>query len=307
LIAAAVLFVFYFGHFSAIKQQIVDLIRFMNAENDRMNAFDGHTRYDLRHWITVLTPSNRTDILYFPVLTLAAIALTGLKRSHRFFLALVPACLFSLQVAMHRFYFVTWTEMFFFHFASLAVWGACVFRQPADGGLAPKLSRQTASGIRLLLCAGLVWLVLPGALAKFSEIYHFSKATDISSQKLAAQLQDLGGKTAFLIAKNNNYRPRTINSAICKGGIQWQNPVWGDSKYMVSTFPNEACFINQAPVDLAPFNNVVAIRITLASDSREEVLRWTEDFFSLSLAPFDCSRSVEFPDSEAIVCTRRVN
>ena len=304
-----ILLAFYKGNVGIIIPHFNELLSFIQAESDR-TAWDPNLLYSLDYWTLVLTPKNTSDILYLPLITIAAILLVGLiKRSDRFLLALVPACVLSIIVALNRFYFVSWTEVLFFCIPVLVTWGARVFQFPRHtiSSVAFAPLPVLLSVVRTALSIILIWLVFPGTLAKFEVVYQFSKAIDIGSQELNSRLKHMGGKTAFLIPINNNYHPRTINSAICKGGTQWSNPQWGDSKYMKDLFPDEACFVMpEAPgnVDMTPFDNAVIVHRTLGKETREETLKWTEDYFHMSLKPFGCTQKITFPDSDAIICTR---
>lgn len=310
---------YFLGNFSSVQSSLENLVYWLTNERARSIAKYGDYLYTFSYWYKELWPRNWSDILYFPLVVMLAILVTGVvKKTGRFLLALVPACLATSYVAMHRFYHVTWVEFFFFFFAIIIIWGVTVFREEGMtitiGKISTKYLREASMPlvlplvfIRVVLSVFLIWIMAPGALAKFQELYEFSKGSNAGSGKVNSLLSELGGRTVFLNAGGNNYRIRSIHSAICKGGIETFDPTWGQSKYMETMFPKMGCIIMHGPQNLTPYNNAVIIRLKEVQETREDAFRRVEDAFSLSLSPFDCTREVDFPDSIAIVCTRQIS
>ena len=167
----------------------------------------------------------------------------------------------------------------------------------------PYLFRKVSSEISRILAwslsAGLGLYFAPVVFVQATSFYRAASALNNGSLQFHDVLGKLGGPTAFL-TPDNTFRPLSVDSAICKGGTDIFQSVWGVSPFIKSMFPDRWCYLYGGPADLKPFANAVFIK--LDSESRQSAIQRVESKFAVSLDTFDCKREIPAFGSSYILC-----
>lgn len=95
----------------------------------------------------------------------------------------------------------------------------------------------------------------------------------------------------WILTSDNSYRPNSIESALCKGGMDITNASWGASKYIAALFPNFHCAV--LPMGLSGKDKLTLPQATIGfSHWTDEPLangiKRVEKYFDISLDNFDC-------------------
>lgn len=102
----------------------------------------------------------------------------------------------------------------------------------------------------------------------------------------------LAGPTpTWILTTENSYRPNSIESAMCKGGMHIINPKWGDSPYLATLFPTFHCAV--LSYELTDENRKEIIFSTigfshLRIESINEAVKRIEKTFNVSLKNLNC-------------------
>lgn len=296
--------IYYLGDIREVVQYLIELSSFVGSQHATLDG----GKLSLIEWLDLMRPTSMADtvplLLILPALSLAV---GSLSARSRVLLAILPANVLSLYVLFQRFYSHTLIEAYFFAlvvaaFMAIALAGAAPISAYASsfGVHLPKAS-FLPSVLRLGLAVGvlgLVWRALPADVE--SHLMH-SEAYNVSARQLQSLMNEHQGITAFLTT-GNAYRPRSVDSAICKGGTDIFVPKWGVSSFIASMFPNRVCYLFEHRVDPTSFTNAVFVR--LPEETREAAIKRVEQFFSMSLSQHDCSTEIGYPGGFYVFCRR---
>jgi hypothetical protein len=148
------------------------------------------------------------------------------------------------------------------------------------------------------------------ALALLGEIAKLDKA----GHELASVLMGQAGRVGFLFP-DNSFRTLSVDSAIAKGMSnildERQSPLvqhmFPEREYVIGRYPPE--HYRRNPVDVSAFSALVFVVPLTIGRNKPEQMEALEDYFSVSLALFDCTRDVDFSavrsDAQiVVVCLR---
>lgn len=93
----------------------------------------------------------------------------------------------------------------------------------------------------------------------------------------------------WILTTDNNYRPNSIESALCKGGMDINNNQWGASPYMVMLFPKFHCAIGSLRAEnrkKIPYSTIGFSH--LANESLPVAITRIEKIFDISLSNSTC-------------------
>lgn len=153
--------------------------------------------------------------------------------------------------------------------------------------------------LSLTLNSATIWLraialplVLTAALATRSLVIKVGCVmTQIASNERAyARWREALGADAGpiqILTTENPFRLNSIESALCKGGMNIFDPRWGVSPYIAKLFPNFKCAVSKASVPLGPLGPAVGF-IRMPDETLASAVARVESYFSISLAGYGC-------------------
>lgn len=117
------------------------------------------------------------------------------------------------------------------------------------------------------------------------------RATNIAAKKFH-QCLAAGPSPIWILTTENTYRPNSIESALCKGGMNIFAPFWGVSPYVASLFPNFHCAVISDGIsenNKKIVSSVGTIGFShLKSESLIQAIKRIEHYFGMSLANSKC-------------------
>jgi hypothetical protein len=217
------------------------------------------------------------------VMAQIAVALAGLIR-HRFDLvALALGALLQLAFLMQRFYSHSFIELhayLFLEVGTLLMWGTRL--------TAVRRRQQWAAGavaftavLTIVIGWNALWRQPMSLLAYSRTMQELSAAFD---QRLRARADSF-----WILTTGNAYRPNSIHSALCKGGMDVFYPYWGVSHYVSTLFSSFHCAV--VPNGVAQ-RDLTASSVGFLRYSDEEIssaIRRVEEYFTVSLAERRCT------------------
>jgi hypothetical protein len=162
----------------------------------------------------------------------------------------------------------------------------------ANSFLYANISTQKRLALIVLCSASIVFAytmqkIWPSYLRDTPNCYRLiGQAASEFHQSLAA-----GPGSIWILTTDNSYRPLSIESALCKGGMDVSNPQWGSSPYIASLFPRFHCAVfpamfadrdrKQIPYSTIGFSH-------WANESLPLAISRVEKAFGISLSQSQC-------------------
>lgn len=274
--------VYYLGNIEATLDFFPTTLSFMQT-----------SRIDIlfKDWLLQLKPISASDFTYFSVLLPAGSLLLGVfNKKCRILLSTLPGSLLYLILLFKRFYWVTILEVQFF---SLFLVVTVVF-------LLSKVMRTEGFNGRLRVLFGffllaMTWHAQP--LKSISSVLQYYQQFNTASEKLTRLINTQKGVTAIL-GCDNNHRLSTVQTAICKGGVNIHTYAWGDSPFVKSMFPKLECYM--APSSLTHLNFTSLAFIRLPSENHRTLFNTLEKAFHIHLKAYNCTEEFPAPLPEAL-------
>ncbi len=144
--------------------------------------------------------------------------------------------------------------------------------------------------------------------------FNFKKIHDIQEHhrmisRAASNFHDAlqkGPSPVWILTSDNSYRPYTIESALCKGGMNINSIHWGiDSPYIAALFPNFKCaiyshFLSNEEKKMVPMGTI-GFAGYLTEDFKTIIKRIEKDF-EISLAKSECKEVADSNAQRLIYC-----
>ena len=111
------------------------------------------------------------------------------------------------------------------------------------------------------------------------------------------QRLEAGPGQIWILTTDNSYRPYSVESAMCKGGVDINSGLWGDSPYIASIFPRFHCNVIAWPTGMTSKEKQRVTEGTigfarLTTESLQLAMSRVEHSFGISLRESSCHEVV---------------
>lgn len=275
--------IYYLGDINGVRDFFSQTVSFMRTSKIPIS---------LKDWLLQLRPIGSADLTYLiillPILTLV-FSLFNAKA--RVLLSTLPAAFLYLVLLLKRFYWVTILEVQFFSFFLATI---IIF-------LLARNSKRYISSYRVLLGFFLIiitWNALP--IKSISGILNYYQQFNSAGNILTQLINNQNGVTA-LLGCDNNHRIPTVQTAICKGGINIKTYTWGDSLFVKSNFPKIGCYMSRSSLTHLKFSSLAFVR--LPNENSQELFNTIQKSFHINLSDYNCEKEFPAPLPEALKTT----
>lgn len=194
--------------------------------------------------------------------------------------------LLSVGVATQRLYTHTLVETFAFAVLEIGV-ATWAINQRWDA------RRSLTFGAAALIA--FIWAAVIFAMRTapdLEQLRSYASSINEASAKWRLALAQ-SGKPILILTSGNEFHPNSVESALCKGGTDINNGVWGASPYIAGLFPWFHCAVVETKV---PDLDRMAVGFTRrVEESPEGAKQRVEVFFHVSLSGHTC-QEIQFPD-----------
>ncbi len=156
------------------------------------------------------------------------------------------------------------------------------------------------SGAALVVLLGSAVLFWTRTELQFSGLRNFAMINAASARWRLALEQS--GKPILILTTGNEFHPNSVESALCKGGTDITNAVWGSSPYVAGLFPRFHCATLKTTVP-SPDDMAVGF-VRRFEETPAGAQRRVEDFFLISLAGHAC-HEIPSPELVLVYCIPR--
>lgn len=256
----------YYG-FGDIRPHFSDTLYFLQTQANTLP-----TGYSAWSFIIV------RPLFFIVILLPAALALLGKLTRRIEPVAIAAFGLVSLLLAFQRLYSHTLIETYAFAVMEfgVAIW---VLERAWPGRLIWRSAAVMGGG---LVACSLIFFHIPALGAALSH----SESVAASSARWRNQL-DAGPLPIWILTTGNSYRPNSIESSLCKGGMDIFNPQWGNSSYIEKLFPHFKCAVASVGRPTKPLKGAIGF-VRLPEETLKSAIDRVEEYYSVSFADYSC-------------------